>query len=171
MNRLPNLTQSIDRHLTDEQMFELLGQPDQATPTLRLHLTTCPDCRAELLTLGDSLANFRAAATGLAAAEISTPNQRRAAATRTNVFRRHAWAASFASAVAVLAISVSLLRPTPQPPADHGSTPAVTTQLVPAAESDDALLDGIQQDLSTSIPPSLEPLSVPAASSTNDSQN
>jgi len=144
-------------HLTDEQIAELLSSyPDQSAGAItQQHLLHCPRCQSELATLRASIANFRVAATNLAAAETPALTQRRIAAPA-HSFRRNAWAASLATAAAMLAISVALIRPNAPV---HTDAPNVAT---PAAVSDDALLDGIQQDLSTSIPPSLEPLAVPA---------
>ncbi len=172
MNTLPHLTQAIDRHLTDEQMFDLLNEPNRTATALRLHLSTCSACRVELTSLSESLANFRAAATNLAGAQAAVFAPRPAAVQRPRTtLRRNIWAASFATAAAVFAVSVSLVQPRPHVP-NAPQTPAAAA--VPTAQpsvSDEALLDGIQQDLSTSIPPSLEPLAVPAASGDTNNQN
>jgi len=171
MNRLPHLTQFADRHLSDAQMFGLLDAPDDSDASTRLHLAGCPSCQSEFSTLRVSLTNFRAAATRFASAEVpALASSRVAAHSRLSRFRRHAWATSLAT-VAVLAVAVPLVRPTHKTPALQqlpGNSPGVTN---PAAESDDALLDGIQRDIATSIPPSLEPLAVPAASSATDIHN
>jgi len=155
-------------HLTDQQMYDLL-QPAGNEPA-HLHLQTCTDCQAELTNLRESLLNFRDATTSLAAvaAPRYPPLASRAA---TWFFGAKVWAASFATATAVLAISISVFHPIHSRP---GTDTAATTSIPQAAlavESDDALLDGIQQDLSTSIPPSLEPLAVPTASSETSTQN
>jgi anti-sigma factor RsiW len=142
------------QHLTDEQIAELLDQ--SAGAITQQHLLHCSHCQSELATLRASLANFRVAATNLAAAETPALSQRRIVAPSRS-FRRNAWAASLATAAAMLAISVALIRPNAPV---HIDAPNVNTPTVTV--SDDALLDGIQQDLSTSIPPSLQPLAVPA---------
>jgi hypothetical protein len=75
-------------------------------------------------------------------------------------------------ATVLLAVSISVLHPGQSTPKKNVTTAAETTQVAaPAAESDEALLDGIQQDLSTPIPPSLEPLTVPAAPSDISTQD
>ena len=154
-------------HLSDEQIYDLLQS--SANPATQPHLQNCPDCRAELANLRESLANFRDASTRLAAVAAPTrpPVLARAASW---FFGAKIWAASFATAAAVLAISLSVLHPV------HTSTVTGTASGSPSqtafpSESDDALLDGIQKDLSTSIPPSLQPLAVPAASSDSSTQN
>jgi hypothetical protein len=82
---------------------------------------------------------------------------------------RPIWAASFASAVAVLGVSLSLMHPrTVTPVAERPITTATSVQ---PEESDEALLDGIQRDLATSVPPSLEPLEVAAATGSGNRHN
>jgi hypothetical protein len=154
-------------HLTDEQMYDLL-EPASNAPA-QPHLQSCAECQAELTNLRESLANFRGAATNLAA--MSAPRHFPIASRITSwFFGPKVWAASFATATAILAVSISVLNPV------HGGSGTNTSansaaQTALATESDDALLDGIQQDLSTSIPPSLEPLAVPAAASETSTQN
>src|ERR1700722_9356923 len=130
-------------HLTDEQIAELLDQ--SAGAITQQHLLHCTHCQSEVATLRASLANFRVAATNLAAAETPALSQRRVA-TPSRTFRRNAWAASLATAAAMLTISVALIHP--NQPVRHDA-PNVPTPV--ANVSDEALLDGIQQDLSTSI--------------------
>jgi anti-sigma factor RsiW len=146
-------------HLTDEQMAQLL---DHSAGTLtQQHLLTCARCQAEVTELRAALTGFRVAATGLAAAETPALRLRPPAAAPAALgFRRYAWAASFATVAAMLALSVSLLQPAHS--GGKAVPPAVAAVTNAPAVSDEALLDGIQQDLSTSIPPSLEPLAVPA---------
>jgi anti-sigma factor RsiW len=152
-------------HLTDEQIAEFLSAyPDQSAGALtQQHLLQCPHCQSEVAALRASLGNFRTAATNLAAAEMPSLTERPVVAPSRS-FRRNAWAASLATAAAMLAISAALVHP--NTPVRHDTPVAVATPFAPV--SDDALLDGIQQDLSASIPPSLEPLSVPATQ--NESQ-
>ena len=142
-------------HLTDQQIAELLD--NTAGAITQQHLLHCPHCQAELASLRASLSNFRVAATNLAASETPALSPCRIVAP-TRSFRRNAWAASLATVAAMLALSVALIHP--NAPGTKDIPPNVVT---PAPVSDDALLDGIQQDLSTSIPPSLQPLAGPAS--------
>jgi anti-sigma factor RsiW len=159
-------------HLTEEQMYDLLDPT--ANASAQPHLLTCLECQAELTNLRSSLGLFRDAAAGFAASEA--PRRLPVASpVATRFFSPKIWATSFATATALLAISISVLHPV------HSgtvTTPApVTTAAVAAPPttappvSDEALLEGIQQDLSTSIPPSLEPLAVQTASSETKAQN
>lgn len=159
MIRLPRLTHVTDRHLTDEQMYTLLDTTEQPESSVRLHLDTCAACQTELASLNGALSNFRVAATGLAAAQPARLVRRAEVSTalQPSAFRRPLWAVSLASAAALVAVSVSVIRPPHPAPV----APAPVTVSAPAiAESDDALLDGIQRDLSASIPPSLAPLAI-----------
>jgi hypothetical protein len=165
MNTLPHLTQLLDRHLTDEQLYNLLESADSADATLRLHLAACAECRAELTTVRASLTNFRLAATSLASSEMM--QHRAVAPRRTPRFQRLVWSASLAMAAVVFTASVSLVHPA----APDQAQVVAPVENAAAPVSDDALLDNIQQDLSTSIPPSLEPLAVPAASSSTNTSN
>lgn len=147
-----------NHHLTTEQLLDLLEQdlldrPDVASGT---HLHVCATCQQEFAILRSSLANFRLAATNLAAAEMSPLATRRESPAPRFGFRPQAFAATFATVAVLLTVSVTLLRP--HRAFDPAPAPATVTAITP--ESDAALLDGIQQDLSASVPPSLAPLEV-----------
>ena len=152
MNTLPHLTQT-DLHLTDEQFADLLDRAEPSNP----HLDACAECQSELFALRSSLLSFRTAATNLAAVQTPQLVRRQTYTTPRSHFRRPIWAASLATAAVLLTVSVSVFRP------HHvgAVTPVAAPEVVTV--SDEALLDGIQSDLSTSIPPSLEPLAVPTA--------
>jgi len=155
-NKLPNLTQT--EHLSDEQMFGLMS--DQPGTVTDPHLSVCVQCQCEFANLRTALADLRIATTNLAAAETPALVLRHTQSAPQRSFRRPIWAASLATAVALLCtVSVSVVR------TRHGApvTPVVVVTDPDQSVSDEALLDGIQTDLSTSIPPSLEPLAVPTA--------
>jgi anti-sigma factor RsiW len=151
-----------NQHLTTEQLYDLLDKPAHASGT---HVHTCAGCRQELATLRSSLDNFRIAATNLAAAELPQLTPRRAEPVAVRfAFRRQVFAATFATAAVLLAASVTLTHPWSASPAK----PVVNSVQPVTADSDAALLDGIQQDLDASVPQSLAPLEVaPATSSLN----
>jgi hypothetical protein len=149
-----------NQHLTTEQLYDLLDRPNVASGT---HLHVCATCQQEFAILRSSLDNFRVAATNLAAAEMSPLAVRRELPAPRFGFRPQAFAATFAT-VAVL-LTLTLLRPHHVDPA--AAAPAAVTATSP--ESDAALLDGIQQDLSASVPPSLAPLEITPATTSPDS--
>ena len=121
------------------------------------HLAACSPCRAELASLSGSLSAFRTAATGASA--LYTPSQLLRSHTSIAPSRfsrpRAAWAAGLVAAAALCTVSISALHK-PAAPAASIATEAPTE--VSSAQSDDALLQSIDQDLSTSVPPSLAPL-------------
>jgi predicted anti-sigma-YlaC factor YlaD len=154
------------KHLSREELGDLLMQKDGAeTP----HLADCAECRQELLSLRQTLGDFRMATTGLAAAQAPAElTQRVVKPARGSRLRGFAWAGSLATLAATVALSISLLHS--GAPATHGNrgsgqhgdVQVAVGAAQPAAVSDEALMDGIDQDLATSIPPSLAPLDVPA---------
>jgi len=162
-------------HLTHKQLSELLlAEPEETSPRLaelRGHLRTCPVCAAEIASLQQSLSRFRSAtiawaghasasrswlAPGLAPALGSVEP----AASRSR-FRPILWAA----AAVLLATAI--------PFALHGHRSGYKSGAPqPAAEvhiqqsspvTDEALLEEIDQTLSSSIPTPMQPLADPTA--------
>ena len=155
-------------HLTEEQMYDLLHPT--ANTASHPHLLECSQCQAELTALRTSLGLFRDAATGFAAS--AAPRRLPVAApASTTFFSPKIWATSFATATALLVLSISVMHPTQTGSATAPVVAEVAPQQTTAQVSDEALLEGIQQDLSTSIPPSLEPLDVQTASSETATKN
>lgn len=156
----------VTRHLTHEQLCDLiLALPGErgssALEPAHDHLRNCLICSAEFEALRDSLALFRQAASSYAGHTYSRPSMHRASIAPSPRFRSHVlyWAMAAALAIAV-ALPFSLRRqhtPEPQPA-------AVVSQH--ATESDEALLDGIAQDLSADVPAAMHPLADPTADPT-----
>ena len=152
----------MNAHLTETQLSALLDPEEKSSDAA--HLATCALCYAEFTVLRDSLTNFRVAATNLSA--LHTPTRLLAPATaRPRFFTvpRAAWATGLVAAMALCTASINLLHKS----VVHTPT-AVQTETATAAEaqSDDALLEGINTDLSTSVAPSLQPLDVTATTET-----
>lgn len=156
-------------HLSAEEMGELLDQNQPADMTsARLHLATCTECAAELDGLRDTLALFRESASTFASQQLAgsrtirgeLPTSRRIA-----VSPQLIWAAA-----ALVAVGVAL------PLRHHEQRPAVTARTTTAGsaaktgESDQALMEDIDRDLSAGVPESLQPLASPAASSNAENQ-
>ena len=147
-------------HLTTEQIYELLEQdsPEQAAGT---HLHDCAECQREVADLRSTLSGFRDATTSLAASH-PLPRPRPASAPRTAFagMSFQVFAASCATALVLIVTSVTVFAPHRAPaPAQQANTAAAARV---ASESDDALLNGIAQDLSAPVAPSLAPLQVVA---------
>ena len=158
-------------HLTEEQFAELLAAPRSAdavstTSAAQAHLAECPTCAAEIASMQESLALFREASTVLAEAhlrEIPRP----AFPVRRPVLLPYPalWAAAAAMLLAAF-IPIermrerSTARESPvvaQAPASHN------------AESDEALLDDVNREISESVPTPMQALADPAA--TTPTQN
>mgnify|MGYP001602170515 CR=1 FL=1 len=165
-------TNPATHHLTHEQLCDvLLALPEEngssaveaALAGPHDHLRNCMTCSAELEGLRESLAFFRQAASSYAEQTYSRPFARKASIAPSPRYRSHVlyWATAAVLALAV-ALPLGLHRqhaPLPQPAA----AAAISTQ---APESDEALLDGIAQDLSASVPAAMQPLADPTAETT-----
>jgi hypothetical protein len=127
-------------HLTPEDLDQLLTQPAASHP----HLATCEPCRNELAALAGSLNGLRQSLTFVAETTPMRLPQARAP-------RARAWVLATAClALAVAAVPV-FHHPHPAPPAEQQTN-----------QEDEALLEGIHQDLATPIAPPLKPLSLEA---------
>jgi hypothetical protein len=148
----------MNNHLNDLQLFALLDDPNAAADS---HLAACAPCREAFSLLRDSLSNFRATATSFAAAEAPARLSTRLLQfesepkTRWMQLPRTAWATGLIAAMAIGTASHSLLH---KAPGGGGTISHIQTAPVQTASSDEALLEDIDRDLSTSVPPSLAPL-------------
>ena len=160
----------MNQHLTHEQLCDLiLGDPSPETTD---HLRDCHLCAAELATLTQSLAAFRSATDVWAGREwihqqTRTREPHRPASSIKTFMFPALW-----TAVAALLVAVTL------PLALHHNAPSSTTTTAnPAAvatqpsatQSDEALLEEIDQTLSSSIPSPMQPLNDPTAGRHNQS--
>jgi hypothetical protein len=133
------------RHLTSEQIENTLS--GEASPEVSGHLAGCARCASELVSLREVFGNLREATAA------SAEHHRRFVATAgSRRVPRMAWAlataALFIAAVTPIAVH-------------HRSTTRVGVGATPGPDatiSDEALLDGVQNDLSSSVPTSLQPL-------------
>jgi predicted anti-sigma-YlaC factor YlaD len=142
-------------HLNELQMECILaGLPDEL---LEQHLSQCEQCREEVETLRRVFGDLKATLTATAQREWQS-------ATLYERKRVPRWAWSGALALLVL----GLLPLAPSVRHHHGKAPEVPQS--PAVEtvlSDDALLNGVQKDIATSVPEPLEPLAA-TTTPTND---
>jgi hypothetical protein len=147
------------------------------------HLRACPLCAAELSSLQTSLGNFQAATTSFANQELSLlralypnriPNRRNvqsiaSADSRPTARIYHkplAWAIA-AGLVVATSIGTLVPRGLHHQPALHAAS-AVVGAIHPstsAAESDQALLEEVDDDLSSNVPSAMQPLSDPISTS------
>jgi hypothetical protein len=161
-------------HLTHEQLCDLIiassgnlqdnesqAAYDHLQDHLHDHLHDCLLCASELQTLRASLSLFRQATHSYARQEYARPSLHKASIAPAPGYLSHAlyWAAAAAVAVAAILPVTRYRQNSPVPP------PSTTALVSPqTTESDEALLEGIAQDLSTDVPSPMEPLADPTAS-------
>ncbi|QHN05022.1 hypothetical protein FTO74_17925 [Granulicella sp. WH15] len=159
--------------LTADQISDLLIADDPTALSLasrQRHLQQCPECNQEFTHMESLLGSLRYSAT-MSAARVQKPASKlRVAAdsNRHNERRSSVWAlvaATLAAAFALPFVHHAGADPLAavntffsRPAATAKAAPAVTTEA-----GDEALLQGISQDLSASVPSSLELLADPAS--------
>ncbi|WP_035348670.1 hypothetical protein [Edaphobacter aggregans] len=160
-------------HLTHEQLSDLiLTQPTAdfheagRLDMLRDHLRSCERCSSDLAQLRDSLAAFRSTADGWATSEWSRPRTSQlllSTPPRAGLWGSlplpALWAAA-ATLVVAITLPLALHHDSPATP----KTPAATVTPQPqSSQSDEALLEEIDETLSSSIPSPMQPLDDPTA--------
>ena len=157
-------------HLNEEQIAELLSASSselQQVPGLteaQAHAEACAECAAELSRMRESLALFREASTAYADAQmhrvpVFQPRMRRP------FYQPALWAA--AAAALLLATFVPTHIPHPIQPVVQ--QPAYMPQV--PSESDEALLESVNREVSESVPTPMAALADPTGSGTQASQN
>ena len=162
----------MTQHLSHEQLCDvLLAETDQFSgaplSAQRGHLSGCLICASELDILRESVVRFRRSSVAYADRELTRRNLQTPFA---SLYQSHSrgyfsqplsWAAAAALVLAV-ALPFGLHRHRPVTPATSVTVSAPTSN----TESDEALLEGINQDLTTDIPSPMQPLADPTASAT-----
>lgn len=161
-------------HLTEEQFVELLfaaAAPHAVTAT-EAHLAHCERCAAEFAGLRESLSLFRTATTNYANEQLRRMPQCTIPARRPLL-----QPAYFAAAAALVLAAFLPMQILHQRAAHHQPTTAAMATAAPApartVESDQALLQDIDNDISASVPAPMEALADPnagMASATTSSQ-
>jgi hypothetical protein len=157
-----------DLHLTSDQMSDLLAcatspqdeslELETATARAEAHLRTCATCAAEYASLREALSVFRDASTALADRELSRlqPLSRPAfpvLPARGAYSQTLFWMAASAILMAgILPLEMRWQRPLATPPIATASA---------SVESDEALLEDIDRELSASVPAPMQALSDP----------
>lgn len=157
--------------LTTDQFADLLIADDTnllSFASRKRHLQQCAACHAEYRRLELLLGGLRVSATVQSAAA-----QRKAKVLhevpRSHGTRHAVWSFATAALAVVVALPFALHQRAAQPMnpvSAENARPAVQADATPTI-SDEALLDGISQDLSASVPSSLAPLSNPSNASTS----
>ena len=160
---VPKTAAPVMQHLTEDQFGELLAASSRTpgTSPAAAHLLACEQCASELASLRESLSFFRQASTTHADHELrqlpqmSIPARRPLLTPATQATWAFAAAATFL--IALLPMQ-SFRQHTLQPQPAVASSAASAT-----AESDDALLDDINQEISASVPAPMQSLADPTA--------
>lgn len=157
-------------HLTHEQLCDVLladlSLPQESSSTVvHDHLRACVFCSAELESLRASLLLFRNASSSYADHAFSTAYKRRESIAPPHQFLTQPlyWAAA---AVLLVAASFPITLHRQHPPSST-VTAAATSH---TTESDEALLDDIDQTLSADVPSPMEPLADPTGTQPTSDQ-
>jgi hypothetical protein len=160
---VPNTPAPVTQHLTEDQFGELLATPlraSHASPA-QAHLLSCEQCADELATLRQSLSLFRQASTAYANNELrqmplmSIPIRRPLLSPASQA----TWAFAAAATFLIALLPMQSFRQQPLQ-----SQPAVSsTALSASAESDEDLLNDINQEISASVPAPMQALADPTA--------
>jgi hypothetical protein len=163
------------QHLNHQQLCDLLiGDPqDSALLTSRLpeaqqeHLRDCLICASELDLMRSSVVGFHDASTAIADRELARrPIRPRftpiyGAQQRGLITLAFFWATAALVVAAVIPLGMLNPRFNPMLQTDTSVQPATTSEA--QFDSDAALLDGIDQDLSAAVPTPMQPLAGPSA--------
>ncbi len=165
----------MTQHLSHEQLCDVLLADtslavEGSLDDQREHLSDCLICAAELELLSNSVSGFRALSIDYA--ERATQRQLQRPFASLYQDRSHKFFSqplSWAAAALVLAVTLplGLRRHDPVPTL----APARVSTAAQSTESDEALLEGINQDLSSSVPSPMKALADPTGSETQAQSN
>ena len=170
MTPLPRSSNSLtsDLHLTSDQMSDLLAAPvGSDLEAAEVHLASCAPCAAELASLREALSLFQEATIAHADREFGrVRNLDRPAYAVLPAHRPYSktlfWVAASAIVMAgFLPLEMRWQRTVAAPPAAVGVASTHT------AESDEALLEDINRELSVSVPASMQALVDPTGGATD----
>jgi anti-sigma factor RsiW len=157
-------------HLTGEQFGELLSRSTEAAgsePTLaEAHLLTCEACATELASLREVITLFRDASNAYAEEELrgiprfELPRRR----VLPHFFVQASWLAAAAMFIVALLPLQVLLRHAARTQAAVSSATASDTGRT--AQSDEALLDDVNRELTATVPTSMQALDDPSDDAT-----
>jgi anti-sigma factor RsiW len=159
-----------DAHLTEEQFGELIAASARTSSSETLiteaHLLGCEQCSAELASLRECLSLFREASTAYADNELRRMPQVSLPARRPLLFPA---LAPVYLATAAAAIFLVTLLPIRQLRTAHPA-PGVAVRVAEApSESDEALLEDVNSEVSASVPAPMQALADPTADASSTS--
>jgi anti-sigma factor RsiW len=160
-------------HLNDEQIAELLAASprglaaDSSLTGIQAHASDCPECSAEIARMKDSLALFREVSTAFADAHLKHVPAWKTPSRRLVMLEPVYW---FAAAAALALAAFIPLHTAIRNPAQPMIQVPVAVAKHATAETDDALLQDVNRDLSESVPTPMEALADPTGSAPQSSQ-
>lgn len=159
----------MSHHLSHKQLCDLLLAEDAQHADAKLdphreHLSACLICAAELDTLRTSVLRFRHSATSYSDRQLKGRHLRAPFATLYDTPHHGYFGQPLAWAVAALVLAITLPLGLHRHHVVPPTAPVSVTAAAPSTESDEALLEGISQDLATDIPSPMQPLADPTAS-------
>ena len=159
-------------HLTEEQFGELFAtNAAPATPATALanaHLLSCAQCAAEFASLRESLSHFRQASNAYACNElrrqppITLPDRPMFSPALEPAYLAAAVAILLAAFLPMQALRRAALQPAPS------MVSGITDR---SAQSDEALLEDINREISASVPTPMQALADPTADTDTPIQN
>ncbi|HWW23139.1 MAG TPA: hypothetical protein VNY78_04510 [Edaphobacter sp.] len=159
------MTPHLPDHLTHEELCDILlaRSPHPLSSdfgALQQHLANCSACTTELANLRTSLSVFRQASTSYAQQQLIQFHVAGTPTPSKTILQPIYWAAAAALCIAAVFPFTLSHRQTPTEPISSASTiqPATTSQ------SDEALLEEVNQEISAPIPSPMQPLADPTAS-------
>lgn len=167
-----------ETHLTGEQFGELLARSTEAaggdTALAEAHLLVCEQCAAELASLRESICFFRQASSAYADEELRNrpqwilPGRRSLSQSLVPAY----WVAAAAMFLTALFPLQVLRRHSVAPPPAGVSSVAASVAASDAAleaQSDEALLDDVNREISATVPTPMQALADPTEDATTAS--
>jgi len=148
-------------HLTEDQFGELFLGSGHDSSTAEAHVLICEKCAAELASLRESVSMFRQASSIHAENELRRMPQI-AVRRRAVPFFEPAYMVAAAALFLAALLPMQALRHYALQPAPAVATVAATQP----AESDQALLDDVDREISVSVPTSMQALADPSTDDT-----
>ena len=154
-------------HLSHEQLCDVIladsSLPREGTSTIvHDHLQACLHCSAELESLRASLALFREASTAYAGQQfVRSCMKRGSIAPPQHLLTQPLYWAAAAVLLVAASFPLNLYRQ------QHAAPAATVVVAHHTTESDEALLEDVDQTLSADVPSPMEPLADPTAGSTS----
>jgi hypothetical protein len=158
------------QHLTEDQFGELLSEssPTPGASPATAHLLACEQCASELATLRQSLSLFRHASTAYANNELRQMPQMSLPVSRPLLtpVTQATWAFAAAATFLIALLPMQAYRQHTLQPAR--AIAAGPSSLAAESESDDALLNDINQEVSASVPAPMQALADPLADASSN---